>query len=254
MVMSPQLTEVIKQFLENNHSVKIQTISTMKKIIFALSVLIVTATSCVTSLQPLVTYKTAIADNRIEGIWQQDGQEYIVQNVFSSDFYKKNKKDFEKSRKENNSQLSEKDKKDSVLFSKSYMIKYSKDDIQYLLLGSMIKLNGRLFMNFTPVDVAITDSTIKEPETDLSNRLNTYTIARVQFTNNNLIKLDFIDGGYLYDQIKAGHIKIKNETDELYDSFLITASTDDLQQFLEKYGDDSRFFNKENSVTLNRKS
>lgn len=252
--MSPQLTEVIKQFLENNHSVKIQTISTMKKIIFALSVLIVTATSCVTSLQPLVTYKTAIADNRIEGIWQQDGQEYIVQNVFSSDFYKKNKKDFEKSRKENNSQLSEKDKKDSVLFSKSYMIKYSKDDIQYLLLGSMIKLNGRLFMNFTPVDVAITDSTIKEPETDLSNRLNTYTIARVQFTNNNLIKLDFIDGGYLYDQIKAGHIKIKNETDELYDSFLITASTDDLQQFLEKYGDDSRFFNKENSVTLNRKS
>jgi hypothetical protein len=27
-----------------------------------------------------------------------------------------------------------------------------------------------------------------------------------------------------------------------------------LQQFLEKYGNDSRFFNKENSVTLNRKS
>ena len=61
----------------------------MKKIIFALSILIVTSTSCVTSLQPLVTYKTAIADNRIEGIWRQDGQEYIIQNVFNSDFYKK---------------------------------------------------------------------------------------------------------------------------------------------------------------------
>jgi hypothetical protein len=118
----------------------------------------------------------------------------------------------------------------------------------------MIKLNGRLFMNFTPVDIAITDSTIKEPETDLSNRLNTYTVARVQFTNNNIMKLDFIDGSYLYDQIKAGHMKIKNETDELYDTFLITASTKELQQFLEKYGNDSRFFNKENSVTLSRKS
>jgi hypothetical protein len=226
----------------------------MKKIIFALSVLIVTATSCVTSLQPLVTYKTAIADNRIEGTWQQDEQEYIVQNFSSSDFYKKNKKDLEKKRKENNGQLSEKVKKDSVLFSKSYMIKYTRDGIQYLLFGSMIKLNDRLFMNFTPVDVIITDSTTKEPEIDLGNRLNSYTIARVQFTNNTIMKLDFIDGGFLYDQIKAGRLKIKNETDELYDTFLITASTTELQQFLEKYGDDNRFFNKENSVTLNRKS
>jgi len=48
--------------------------------------------------------------------------------------------------------------------------------------------------------------------------------------------------------------RIKNETDELYGTFLITASTRELQQFLEKYGNDSRFFNKENSVTLNRKS
>lgn len=226
----------------------------MKKILFALSVLTVTASSCVTSLQPLVTYNTAIADNRIEGTWRQDGQEYIVQNVFNSDFYKKNKKDLEKSRKENNGQLSEKDKKDSVLFSRSYMIKYTKDRIQYLLFGSMIKLNGRLFMNFTPVDMTITDSTNKETEIDLANRLNSYTIARVQFSNTNTMKLDFIDGGYLYDQIKAGRMKIKNETDELYDTFLITASTMELQQFLEKYGDDIRFFNKENSVTLNRKS
>ena len=227
----------------------------MKKTIFIISIaILVTASSCVTTLQPLVTYNTAIADNRLEGGWEQDGEQYIVQKVFNSDFFKKNQKDLEKSRKENNGQLSEKDKKDSILFSRSYMIKYSKVGIQYLLLGSLIKLNGRLFMNFTPVDIAITDSTIKEPETDLSNRLNSYTIARVQFTNSSIMKLDFIDGGYLYDQIKAGRMKIKNEIDELYDTFLITASTTELQQFLEKYGDDNRFFNKENSVTLNRKS
>ena len=226
----------------------------MKKIIFPLSILIITASSCVTSLQPLITHTTAIADNRVEGAWEQDGQEYIVQKVFNSDFYKKNKKDLEKSRQENNNQLSEKDKKDSVLFSKSYMIKYTKNGIQYLLFGSMIKLNDRLFMNFTPVDITNTDSTNDITEINLANRINSYTIARVQFTNSSLMKLDFIDGGYLHDQIKAGRMKIKNETDELYDSFLITASTTELQQFLKKYGDDSRFFNKENSVTLSRKS
>jgi hypothetical protein len=226
----------------------------MKKIIFALSVIIVTASSCVTSLQPLVTYNTAIADNRLEGSWEQNGQEYMVQKVFSSDLYKKHKDDLEKSRKENNGQLSEKDKKDSVLYSKSYIIKYSKDGIQYLLFGSMIKLNGRLFMNFTPADMTSTDTSGTETEINLSNRLDSHTIARVQFTNNNVMKLDFIDGGYLYDQIKAGRMKIKHEIDELYDTFLITASTTELQQFLEKYGNDTRFFNKENSVILNRKS
>ena len=109
-------------------------------------------------------------------------------------------------------------------------------------------------MNFTPEDMTQIDTNNKEIEVNLSNRLDSYTIARVQFTNSNTMKLDFIDGGYVYDQIKAGRMKIKNETDELYDTFLITASTTELQQFFEKYGDDSRFFNKENSVTLNRKS
>ena len=227
----------------------------MKKINFIILIaLLVTASSCVTSLQPLVSYNTVIADNRLEGAWEQDDQQYIVQKVFNSDLYKKHKEDLEKSRKENNGQLSEKDKRDSVLYSKSYIIKYSKDGIQYLLFGSMIKLNGRLFMNFTPADMTEIDTSNAEIEINLSNRLDSYTIARVQFTNSNIMKLDFIDGGYLYDQIKAGHMKIKNETDELYDTFLITASTTELRQFLEKYGNDSRFFNKENSVTLNRKS
>ena len=227
----------------------------MKKTIFIVSIiLLVTASSCVTTLQPLVTYNTAIADSRLEGAWEQEGEKYIVQKVFNSDFYKKNQKDLEKSRKENNGHLSEKDKRDSVLFSKSYLIKYSKDGIQYLLFGSLIKLNGRLFMNFKPVDMTEIDTSNAEIEINLSNQLDSYTIARIQFTNSNIMKLDFIDGGYLYDQIKAGRMKIKNETDELYDTFLITASTTELQQFLEKYGNDGRFFNKENSVTLNRKS
>src|SRR6187397_1853432 len=179
----------------------------MKKIIFIISiVLLVTASSCVTTLQPLVTYNTAIADNRLEGAWEQDGEKYIVQKVFNSDFFKKNQKDLEKSRKENNGQLSEKAKRDSVLFSKSNLIKYSKAGIQYLLFGSLIKLNGRLFMNFKPVDMTELDTSKAEVGSNLYNRLDSYTIARIQFTKSNIMKLDFIDGAYLHDQIKAGHM------------------------------------------------
>ena len=165
----------------------------------------------------------------------------------------KNKKDFEKSRKENNNQLSEKDKRDSILISKSYMVKYIKNKIVYSMFGSLIKLNDRYFINLTPIDINLIDSTMDEPEINYSNSLSSYTIARVEFNQNNSLKLDFIDGGFLAEQLQSGKMKLKHESDELYDTFLITASTADLQQFLRKYGGDKRFFNKENSVTLNRK-
>ena len=81
-----------------------------------------------------------------------------------------------------------------------------------------------------------------------------YTIGKVLWQNSNTLKIDFIDGGFLYDQIKANRMKLKHESDDMYNTFLITASTNELQQFIRKYGKDDRFFDKENSVTLIRKS
>ena len=109
-------------------------------------------------------------------------------------------------------------------------------------------------MNFTPADLNDLIVPSDEPEIDPTCFLQSYTIARIRFSNSNTIKLDFINGDFLYKQINAGRMKLKHETDELYDTFLITASTNELQQFILKYGNDDRFFDKENSVTLIRKS
>jgi len=208
--------------------------------------------SCVTSLQPLVTYDKVITDDRIAGKWKTDDGEFKVQPFLKSDLFKKHQKEIEKV-------LNEKDRtneaiRDSILYSKSYIIEYNKTGVQYYLLGSLIRLDGVLFINFTPVNSAPVNDTAIDVSMDPAGTLNTFTIARVHFTGSNSLRLDFIDGGFLYDQVKAGRMKIKHESDELYDTFLITASSKDLQQFLEKYGNDNRFFNKENSVTLNRKS
>jgi hypothetical protein len=238
-----------KQFLQNNPS-----LNYMKSNILLVALLMtVTLMSCVTSLHPLLTYSTAVTDDRIIGRWKNDDQEYIVQEFFKSDFFEKNKGDLMKEHKDNKGKLTESSKRDSFLFLKSYMINYIKNGIKYELLGNMIRLNGQLFMNFIGVEIQTAD-TSKNEDFDLPNRLESGTIARVKVINTNTIKLDFIDGSYIYDQVKAGRMKIKNERDDLYDTFLITASTDELQQFIKKYGNDDRFFNKENSVTLIRKS
>jgi hypothetical protein len=228
----------------------------MKKIFVVLIMSLVFMQSCVTSLQPLATYDTAIADDRLVGTWNSDGQDYQVQKFFDSDLFKKIKKEMDKYKGNADKELSIKEMEEfaPILFFKSYVITYTKDKIDYLMFGSMVKLNGHFFINFAPVDIHTDKNNERAIETIQTDRLATHTIARVQFTNSNTVKLDFIDGGFLYDQVKAGRMKIKNERDDLYDTFLITASTDELQQFIQKYGNDDRFFNKENSVTLIRKS
>jgi len=224
----------------------------MRRNSVAIVIVMITLMSCVTSLHPLVTYNTAIADDRITGVWAENGQEYKVQKFFNSDFFELNKGDLDKERKDNDGKLSEKSKRDSLLFSKSYVITYTKNGIRYALFGNMIRLNGQLFANFLAVDMNNING--KDEKIELNNRLESGTIARVQFKNANTIQLDFIDGDFLYKQINAGNMKIKHESDKLYDTFLITASTAELQQFIQKYGNDDRFFDKENSVTLIRKS
>src|SRR5688572_18898680 len=141
-------------------------------------------------------------------------------------------------------ELSEKEMEDfaPMLYFKSYVIKYTKDKTEYVMFGSLVKLNGQFFINFAPIDI----NTDKNKEQAFeSTWLATHTIARVQFPNPNSLKLEFIDGGFLYDQVKAGRMKIKNEIDDLYDTFLITASTEELQQFIQKYRSEERRVGKE---------
>ena len=225
----------------------------MKKIITtALIVACLLQSACVTTLQPLVTYDTIITDDRITGKWKSDEREITVLRFPESDFYKNNKNEFEKEMKRRDRSI--KEIRDSILFSKAYLIEYTKDGFKYELLGGIIRINGQLFMNFTPVTSAPVTNPSEEINIDPGSSLSGNTIAKVEIQNANTVKVDFLDGGFIYEQVKAGHLKIKNEKDDLYDTFLITASTAELQKFLEKYGKDSRFYNKENSVILNRKS
>jgi len=217
----------------------------MTKYIFLFFIPIMIMQSCITSLQPLVTKNTVVTDSRLTGTWNSDGQDYAIQKFFESDLYKKYRE----------GSFGFSVKRDSILNSKSYIVRYTKNKIKYDLYGSMIQLNGEYFMNFYNADLNDDDSSsISERAICPTCLLQSYTIARIRFSNSNTIKLDFIDGDFLYKQINVGRMKLKHETDELYDTFLITASTYELQKFIQKYGNDDRFFDKENSVTLIRKS
>src|SRR6188768_2954213 len=62
----------------------------MQKIVLsALFFFWIIQSACVTSLNPLVTYDRAITDEKLSGTWKKsDGQEFLIQPVLKSDFYK----------------------------------------------------------------------------------------------------------------------------------------------------------------------
>jgi hypothetical protein len=78
-------------------------------------------------------------------------------------------------------------------------------------------------------------------------------MAKLEIINNNQLNLHFLSGEFIKEQINKGNIRINHESDNLFENLLITASTEQLHQFLKKYGNDQRLFSKENSVTLIRK-
>jgi hypothetical protein len=188
---------------------------------------------------------------KVEGNWENKDGNYKVYRFFKSEIYERLINDMHSFKGDTNS--IDQNMKDSIRYSKGYIIEYTRKNIRHYMFGAFIRLNGNLFINLTPVG-AMQASDSSGDFIESNSSIETNTFARVQLTGNHKMQIDFIDGEFLQKQIEAGRMKLKHESDDLYETFLITASTKDLQQFLVKYGNDSRFFNKENSVILNRKS
>jgi hypothetical protein len=220
----------------------------------ALMLCMLLSSSCLTSLQPLVTYDTVTEDNRIIGTWQSDDGVYQVEKFTLSPIYKEvvegiNVKDDAQNKKP----LTEKEKKDSILYSHAYSVSWEKDGIKYYMFGSMTRINNELFLELFPI-------VVDDPERQDGNGLDytfdylaTITFARVDIVNNNKVQLHFPSGDVIKEQIEKGNMRLKHEDDRRFETFLVTASTRDLRSFFEKYGHDERLFGKENSFTLTRK-
>ena len=79
-----------------------------------------------------------------------------------------------------------------------------------------------------------------------------HSFYRIQFDTNGKFKASRLKADYLADLIKDKKLRIRHE-ERPDGSFVITAPTSELQQFMEKYGTDARFFPPDNSINLKKK-
>ena len=227
----------------------------MKLLIIKVIVLfiILTQSSCLTSLQPIVNYENIVKEDRIVGSWQYNNQTFHVEEMMKSSLFD----DVKNSVKYKNDMnldlnLTRKDKRDSIFYSKAYFVAFSTDKTAYYYFAAMTHIGNNLFMQLYPI--ALLDSANENTSFAKfsTNYFPTFSYAKVE-TGNNKITLKFLNGDYIKEQIESGNMRIKHEKDQLFASYLVTASTFDVRQFLQKYGNDDRLYSPENSITLIKK-
>ena len=214
----------------------------------AISILIF-LNSCITSVHRLVTYNKIVNETWISGDWEYEGMKIIVEPLLTSQLVRTGKKEGKKIFDGIN-------KNDSVLFAKSYIFRYEKGFGQYDMMASFISLNNQLFLDISSLNI---DSVGKPSSfsgfsggTGAGEWVTTHTFAKATFKNTGSLELQFLDGGFISGQIKKGQAAVKHEKDDLFNTMVITASSEELQQFLTKYGNNERLYNKENTVILKK--
>jgi hypothetical protein len=127
----------------------------------------------------------------------------------------------------------------NVFKQNSYELHCSKNGREAAMLGHLFSLNGQLYLDITPVS----DNSEELLVFDL-HMVPTHSIARVELRNSNEIDIQWFNEEWLRDMFTQNKIRIshemimdpnpKSKDDGMY---LLTASTDELQKFIVKYGD-----------------
>ena len=214
------------------------------RICFSTGILLLfTLSSCITILQGLITHDNIVTDSRLPGKWMTtDSTSFIVQKIMDSKF----KPTLEELNRH------EYTKADSLFFTKLYVLSFRENNLNYSWFAGIVKIHEQYYINLAPED-CLNDSFEEAYRLDGQSFLNTSSIAKLEWKNNNELSLNFLNGDKLKEIILNGNALIAYEYDPLFDSFVITASSNELEKFLEKYGDNEYLYKGGRIINLRKK-
>ena len=196
----------------------------MKKvsIILAISFLIILLSSCLRTLHPIFTIKDIVYEPKLLGAWTTDNQGTkgfaMITNLAA----------------DNSIELPE---KMASIKQKGYLVSYQDGDgkttEQYIAF--LARIGKHLYFDYFPADKK--DNKIID-EFFASHLVKMHTSYRVDISKDGSFELSQLDEGYVTKLINEKKFRIKHEKDDNGDIMVITASTEELQQYLIKYGDE----------------
>ncbi len=136
----------------------------------------------------------------------------------------------------------------------SYELHYSKNGREATLIGHLFKINDQLYFDMMPSQ----DNSEDMPVFDL-HFVPTHSIAKVDVLNARNVTIKWFNEQWLGEMFTKNRIKISHEMvmDEHPQSkedgfYLLTASTDELQKFVAKYGNDDETYSNDLKLQLTK--
>lgn len=114
-----------------------------------------------------------------------------------------------------------------------YVVYFEKDSTKTTFLAMPFKINDQVFLDFTPIE----DREIDESKNDLykMHLINTHSLAKLDMDGKDQASIKWLDQDKLEALLKADKIKIKYEKAGFDETILLTASSEELVKFIEKY-------------------
>jgi len=205
----------------------------MKKvpIILAFTFLVIFLSSCLRTLHPIFTIKDIVYEPKLLGTWKSENQGtkgFVTITTLAAD---------------NSIELPE---KISTIRQKGYLISYQDGDgnatEQYIAF--LARIGKHLYFDYFPAEK-------KDNKTGdkffTSHFVKMHTSYRVTISEDGSFELSQLDELHLTKLINEKKIRINHEKDA-NGSIVITASTDELQQYIIKYGDEPGAYRSEKTV------
>ena len=207
------------------------------------STCILLLSSCVIkSLNPFYTKKTISYDENLIGEWDdsKSGTWKIVS--FKEQMLKENDTDMKEIKNELSKIYEE--------YQNSYYIQRTYDDIEVVFIATPFTINNQTFLDFFPIDNQdYVDDLLQ------SHSIYTHSLVKYDVDNDGKIYIKWLDEKKIEKLFKEKKIKIKHETfGFLNEKYLLTASSKELQKFIEKYmnSKDDEKWNTSTKYTLSK--
>jgi hypothetical protein len=190
----------------------------MKKlfIISAAIVLVATLSGCLATLHPLFTEKDLVFDPRLLGKWREgNNKEHTT---------------IERGTVASFSQLPEKLR---GLADRAYVLTQKDDNEEKKYYGFLTRLGKELYLDFYPFE---NKAQLGYDQFYKQHLVKMHRFYSIRFYNEDSFAIREFDGDFLKELIDKNQIRLKHEK-RFNGDYVITASTQELQQYVQKYSD-----------------
>ncbi|RZN79420.1 MAG: hypothetical protein EVB11_12610 [Winogradskyella sp.] len=198
----------------------------MKSRIVVLVMGLLLFSSCIVkSIQPFYVKNSESFNEKLIGTWSDNKKGTWEVLSFEEEFKKENKNE------KGIIKLSEEDIKAYETYKNGYFIKYVKKESEALFMGIPFKVDNHLFIDFAPFEFDSDDISKLVGQ----HLLKTHSTALVQVNDDDSITLKWLSEkavGALFEQKK---LRLKHEITGLDEDLVLTASSEELYNFLKKF-------------------